>query len=50
MGHKEFVFVADSDLMQKVYQNEGRYPVHMVPEPWTIYNEENGIQRGLFFM
>lgn len=50
MGGTEVVFIADSELMQKVYQNEGKFPQHMVPDPWTIYNEKHGIQRGLFFM
>lgn len=50
MGGTDCVFIADSELMQKVYQNEGKFPQHMVPEPWTIYNEKHGIQRGLFFM
>lgn len=50
MGNDECVFVADSDLMQKIYSSESQYPKHMVPESWTIYNKEKGIQRGLFFM
>ncbi|XP_013794786.1 cytochrome P450 315a1, mitochondrial-like [Limulus polyphemus] len=50
LGAVEAVFIADSELIQRVYQNEGRYPLHMVPEPWIIYNEIKGIQRGLFFM
>ncbi|XP_054155253.1 cytochrome P450 315a1, mitochondrial-like [Oppia nitens] len=50
LGNVEAVFIADAALMQKVYQFEGKYPQHMVPEPWIIYNEINGIKRGLFFM
>ncbi|XP_076335674.1 cytochrome P450 315a1, mitochondrial-like [Tachypleus tridentatus] len=50
LGAVEAVFVAEGELIQRVYQNEGRYPMHLVPEPWLIYNEINGIQRGLFFM
>lgn len=34
----------------QVYKFEGKYPQHMVPEPWIIYNQSKGIQRGLFFM
>ena len=37
-------------LNTQVYQFEGKYPQHMVPEPWIIYNEIYGIKRGLFFM
>ncbi|KAH6934046.1 hypothetical protein HPB50_019788 [Hyalomma asiaticum] len=50
LGSVDAVFVADSALIQKVYTNEGKFPMHMVPEPWLIYNEVKGIQRGLFFM
>ncbi|KAI1293694.1 Mitochondrial cytochrome P450 -like protein [Halotydeus destructor] len=50
MGNQEFVFLSDAQLIQKVYQSEGKYPVHMVPEPWTLYNQKHNIQRGLFFM
>lgn len=46
MGNMECVFIADSGLMQKIYSNEGKYPVHLVPEPWTIYSEQQGIRRG----
>lgn len=50
MGNLDCVFVADSNLMAKIYSNEGQYPVHAVPEPWTLFNDMKGIQRGLFFM
>ena len=50
LGSLDCVFVADAKLMQEVYSNEGEYPVHSVPEPWTIFNDMKGIQRGLFFM
>ncbi|KAH9376665.1 hypothetical protein HPB48_005876 [Haemaphysalis longicornis] len=50
LGSVDAVFVADSALIQKVYTNEGKFPMHMVPEAWLIYNEVKGIQRGLFFM
>lgn len=50
LGAVEAVFVAESSLLQQVYANEGRYPQHMVPEAWTIYNEKHDIKRGLFFM
>lgn len=50
IGNLDCVFVADASLMQRVYSNEGQFPVHSVPEPWTIFNQMKGIQRGLFFM
>lgn len=50
MGNLDCVFVADAQLMQYIYSSEGQYPVHAVPEPWTIFNKQRGVQRGLFFM
>lgn len=50
LGSTEAVFIADSQLIQTVYQNEGKYPVHLIPEPWIMYNEMTGDKRGLFFM
>lgn len=50
MGNLDCVFVADASLMQYIYSSEGQYPVHAVPEPWTIFNQQRGVQRGLFFM
>lgn len=28
----------------------GKYPIHIKPESWLIYNEKHGCSRGLFFM
>ncbi|OTF83333.1 cytochrome P450-like protein [Euroglyphus maynei] len=50
LGNVEAVFIADANLVQQVYKHEGKYPQHMVPEPWIIYNQNKGIKRGLFFM
>lgn len=50
LGVVEAVAVSSKDLASTVYLNEGRYPQHMVPKPWLIYNQMRGIQRGLFFM
>ncbi|KAJ8934197.1 hypothetical protein NQ314_013514 [Rhamnusium bicolor] len=29
---------------------DGKYPFHIKPEPWLIYNEKHNYTRGLFFM
>lgn len=29
---------------------EGKYPVHILPEPWVLYEKLYGSKRGLFFM
>ncbi|KAG5892981.1 hypothetical protein JTB14_015025 [Gonioctena quinquepunctata] len=44
------VFLADPDGMRSVFSKEGKYPVHIKPESWLLYNEKHGCSRGLFFM
>lgn len=50
LGPQECVFIADPQMVRRLYQNEGKHPRHLVPESWLIYNEIKGIERGLFFM
>nr|UYL69088.1 cytochrome P450 315a1 [Colaphellus bowringi] len=44
------VFVADPEGIRSVFANEGKYPIHIKPESWLLYNEKHGCTRGLFFM
>ncbi|GAB6030307.1 hypothetical protein CHUAL_005980 [Chamberlinius hualienensis] len=50
LGVIEAVFVGDSQLIHHIYRNEGKYPRHLVPEAWIIYNQITNNKRGLFFM
>lgn len=37
--------------MKSLFLNlEGKYPVHILPEPWILYEKLYGSKRGLFFM
>lgn len=37
--------------MKSLFLNlEGKYPVHILPEPWLFYEKLYGSKRGLFFM
>ncbi|XP_034252654.1 cytochrome P450 315a1, mitochondrial [Thrips palmi] len=47
---ESIVFVADPVEMRRTFGLEGKYPLHLVPESWTVYNKAYGCQRGLFFM
>lgn len=29
---------------------EGKYPAHILPDPWVLYEKLHGSKRGLFFM
>lgn len=50
-GNTELVFVSDPMLIRSLFLNlEGKYPVHILPEPWVLYEKLYGSKRGLFFM
>uniref|UniRef100_A0A224XQA4 Putative cytochrome p450 cyp11/cyp12/cyp24/cyp27 subfamily n=1 Tax=Panstrongylus lignarius TaxID=156445 RepID=A0A224XQA4_9HEMI len=50
MGTTSAVFISDPILMRQVFEMEGKYPKHFLPQPWTIFNEIHNCKRGLFFM
>lgn len=50
-GDTDLVFVSDPMLIRKLFLNlEGKYPMHILPEPWVLYEKLYGSKRGLFFM
>ena len=44
------VFVSCPLLTRQILASEGRYPVHLVPQAWTVFNSRHGRRRGLFFL
>ncbi|CAG9831253.1 unnamed protein product [Diabrotica balteata] len=44
------VFLSDPDEMRAVFAKEGKYPLHLKPDAWLLYNEKYDYSRGLFFM
>lgn len=50
IGPVSAVFVADPVEMRRTFGLEGKYPIHVLPEPWVLYNQLYGCKRGLFFM
>nr|QZU75317.1 cytochrome P450 315a1 [Antheraea pernyi] len=47
----DLVFISDSELMKSLFiQLEGKYPAHILPEAWVLYEKLYGSKRGLFFM
>ncbi|KAF2898975.1 hypothetical protein ILUMI_07202 [Ignelater luminosus] len=50
IGPVSAIFLSDPELMRAVFTQEGKYPVHILPEAWTLYNKFYGCKRGLFFM
>ncbi|CAB3220715.1 unnamed protein product [Arctia plantaginis] len=50
-GDADLVFVSDPLLIRTLLLNlEGKYPAHILPEPWVLYENLYGSKRGLFFM
>ncbi|ERL87956.1 hypothetical protein D910_05344 [Dendroctonus ponderosae] len=50
IGPVACVFIADPADMRLVFAKEGKYPQHLLPEAWTVYNQLHNASRGLFFM
>ena len=44
------VFISDANMIEEVFANEGKYPKHVLPESWILYNEVSDNRRGLYFM
>ncbi|XP_053968516.1 cytochrome P450 315a1, mitochondrial [Anastrepha ludens] len=49
-GVQDAIFVSSASQMRAVFQYEGQYPRHPLPESWIVYNKQHNCQRGLFFM
>ncbi|KAG6452805.1 cytochrome P450 315a1, mitochondrial [Manduca sexta] len=50
-GSADLVFISDPTLMKTLFLNlEGKYPAHILPDPWILYEKLYGSKRGLFFM
>ncbi|XP_046965607.1 cytochrome P450 315a1, mitochondrial [Vanessa cardui] len=50
-SHTELIFISDPALIKSLFINlEGKYPIHILPDPWVLYEKTYGSHRGLFFM
>lgn len=50
IGPVSAVFVSDPMEMRSIFNQEGKYPKHILPEAWTLYNRMYNCERGIFFM
>lgn len=50
IGPISSIFLNDASEIRKVFANEGRYPKHVLPECWLLYNKTKNFERGLYFM
>ncbi|XP_063383879.1 cytochrome P450 315a1, mitochondrial [Cydia fagiglandana] len=47
----KLVFISDPLMIKTVFLSlEGKYPMHILPEPWVLYEKLYGSKRGLLFM
>ncbi|CAK1551155.1 unnamed protein product [Leptosia nina] len=50
-GTTDLIFVSDADLIRTLFISlEGKYPSHILPDPWLLYEKLYGQKRGLLFM
>lgn len=50
-GKTDLVFISDPAIIKTLFLNhEGKHPMHILPEPWVLYEKLKGSRRGLFFM
>lgn len=50
LGSVDAVWICDPLDMKLLFAQEGKYPRHILPEAWLLYNDTYGQQRGLYFM
>lgn len=50
LGSIDAIWVSDPLDMKLVFAQEGKFPLHILPEAWLLYNDTYGQQRGLYFM
>lgn len=49
-GSVDAIWISNPSDIKLIFQQEGKYPQHYLPEAWLLYNETYGQQRGLYFM
>ena len=37
-------------MAEKILRSEPKYPMHVVPQCWQIFNQNFNVKRGLFFL
>ncbi|XP_022164033.1 cytochrome P450 315a1, mitochondrial [Myzus persicae] len=50
LGPIDAIWISDPLDMKLLFAQEGKFPKHILPEAWLLYNDTYGQQRGLYFM
>ncbi|CAB4058457.1 unnamed protein product [Lepeophtheirus salmonis] len=44
------LFIADPEIVRKIFSLESKYPKHFIPQAWSVYGDMRNRKRGLFFL
>ncbi|VVC28131.1 Cytochrome P450,Cytochrome P450, E-class, group I [Cinara cedri] len=50
IGPVDAVWISNPLDMKLLFAQEGKFPKHILPEAWLLYNDTYGQKRGLYFM
>lgn len=50
LGPVDAIWISNPLDMKLLFAQEGKFPKHILPEAWLLYNDTYGQQRGLYFM
>lgn len=50
IGPVDAIWISDPSDMKLLFVQEGKFPQHILPEVWSLYNDTYGQQRGIYFM
>lgn len=50
LGSVDAIWISDPLDMKLLFAQEGKFPRHILPEAWLLYNQTYGQKRGLYFM
>jgi len=50
LGSVDGIWISNPLDMKLLFAQEGKFPEHILPEAWLLYNDTYGQKRGLYFM
>ncbi|XP_059620061.1 cytochrome P450 315a1, mitochondrial [Phlebotomus argentipes] len=50
IGSLDCLFISDPELIREIFLHEGKYPRHVIPDVWKLYQRKHENKRGLLFM
>lgn len=50
LGSVDAIWICNPLDMKLLFAQEGKFPQHILPDAWLLYNDTFGQQRGVYFM